>query len=298
MIKHGDTERYIIELFENAKGFLFEKDKYEIINIGKPRPSKGECKTDIYILAINKTTGLNRDFKISIKQNDADFLENKMSFSRATEVFGNEAKDVMIKSIKSVENSFFDDYLIYFKKFKRTEEKCIKIGWKFELLNKFGGERSGLLLLTDEQKIDVYSGTNLNIDKKNAKVNGIEICNSGVANFILKVENTNENLDFYTQNLKPIEEFAIQQNIYFACKAINYRAKKDKWDGNRPLSAFIKWSLINNLLSAEFVMDKPLEIKANEIGKNVRDILNELKIDATNFNELKKYIDKSVNFFE
>jgi hypothetical protein len=298
MSKHGETERSIIRLFKEEKEFIFEEEKYEIIDIGKPSPSKGECKTDIYILTNNLNTSLNREFKISIKQNDADFLENKMSFERATEVFGDEAKDVMIKSIKSVEKSFSDDFLIYFKKFKRTEEKCLKIGWKFELLNKHGGERSGLLVLTDEQKIDVYSGSNLNVNKKNSKVNGVEICDSGVANFILKVENTDEELDFYLKDLKPIEEFAITKDIYFACKAINYRSKVDKWDGNRPLSVFIEWSLVNNVLSAKFVIDRPLEVKANEVGENIRDILNQLKINSTNFIDLKKYIDKSVNFIE
>lgn len=298
MSKHGRTERSIVKLFEDAKEFVFEKDKYEIINIGKPRPNKGECKTDIYILTNNLTTGLNREFKISIKQNDADFLENKMSFERATEIFGEAAKEVMIKSIKSVEKSFSDDHQLYFKKFKRTEEKCIKIGWKFELLNKHGGERSGLLLLTDEQKIDVYSGSNLNKDKKNAKVNGIEICDSGVANFILKVENTDEDLDYYIKDLKAIEEFAITKDIFFACKAINYRSKVDKWDGNRPLSVFINWSLIDNFLSAEVVMDRPLEIKANEIGENIRSILNQLSINSTNFEDLKNHIEVNTNFIE
>lgn len=139
MSKHGETERSIINLFKSTRAFNFEEDQYRIINIGKPRPNKGECKTDIYILTRNLTKGLTKEFKISIKQNDADFLENKMSFERATEIFGNHAKDIIVKSIKSVEKSFFDDYLIYFRKFKRTEEKCIKIGWKFELLNKFGG---------------------------------------------------------------------------------------------------------------------------------------------------------------
>ena len=81
----------------------------------------------------------------------------------------------------------------------------MKIGWKFELLNKHGGERSGLLVLTDEQKIDVYSGSNLNVNKKNAKVNGVEICDSGVANFILNVENTDEELDFYSDPEKAMK---------------------------------------------------------------------------------------------
>lgn len=153
-----------------------------------------------------------------------------------------------------------------------------------------------MLKLTNEQKIDVYSGSNLDISKKNAKVNGIEVYNSGVANYILKVENTNEKLDFYIQDLKPIEEFAITKNIYFACKAINYRSKLDKWDGNRPLSVFIKWTLVDDVIKAEFIMDSPLETKANEIGENIREILNQLGINSKNFDDLKKHIGENVNF--
>lgn len=296
MSKHGETERSIIRLFENSNKFTFEKEIYKTVNIGKPRPCKGECKTDIYILAMNVISNETREFKISIKQNDADFLENKISFERAAEIFGEDAKDIISKSIKSVEKSFLDDNLIYFKKHKRTEEKCIKIGWKFELLNKHGGERSGKILMTNKQKIDVYSGSNLNAFKKNAKVNGEVINNSGVANYILNVKNTEEDLNFYVNDLEPIEEYAIKKDIYFACKAINYRSQVNKWDGNRPLSVFIDWRLENNILKGEFVMEKPLEVKANQIGENIRNLLNELDIDSTNFEKLKNHIDENNNW--
>ena len=300
MSSYKDTEESILELFKESKEFIFEQDKYEITDIGKPRPDKGtgECKTDIYILTKNRSTCLPREFKISIKQTNADFLENKMSLERAIEFFGDDAKDIMIKSIKSIKESFFSDKLIYFKKHKRTDEKCLKIGWRFDLLDKKGGDKSGLLVLTDEQKVDVYSGSNTNIDKKNSIVNGSVVRNSGVANFILIVEDTDEELDFYINNLKSIEEFAITQDIYFACKAINYRSKHDKWDGDRSLSVFIKWSLVNKILFAEFVMDKPLEVGANIVGNNIRDILNKLNISSENFIVLKKIIDKNINFAE
>jgi hypothetical protein len=45
MSKHGDTERYIVDLFRGNGKFTFENNNYKILNIGKPRPSKGECKT-------------------------------------------------------------------------------------------------------------------------------------------------------------------------------------------------------------------------------------------------------------
>ena len=33
----------------------------------------------------------------------------------------------------------------------------MKLGWKFELLNKLSGEKSGALKLTEEQKYDICS---------------------------------------------------------------------------------------------------------------------------------------------
>lgn len=296
MSNHGGTERYIIELFKDSKDFFFENEKLKIVKIGKPRPKKGECKTDVYILALNEANGKHKEIKISIKQNDADFLENKMSFERAVEIFGPRAKEILTESIKSVTDSFLEDFLVYFSKHIRTEEKCIKIGWKFEFINKNGGKRSGKIELDREQKINVYSGSNLNNEKKNSKVNGEEIINSGVANYILEVENTTGDLSYYINNMLPIEEYAEKQEIYFACKAINYRAQKNKWDGNRPLSVYIDWRLEEGKIKAEFVMDKPLEIKANVIGLNIQKILKELKIDSNNFNDLKNYLDINIVF--
>lgn len=294
MSKHGGTERFIIELFEAEKEFVFEGERLKILEIGKPRPAKGECKTDVYILALNETTGEKREIKISIKQSDADFLENKMTIERAAEIFGPQAKDILVKSIKSVEETFLEDFLVYFEKHAKTEKKCIKIGWKFEFINKPGGKRSGKIELTREQKIDVYSGSNLNIEKKNSKVGGKVIVNSGVANYILEVCGSTRDLNHYIQNMWDIEDYASKQDVFFACKAINYRAQKNKWDGNRPLSVYIDWGLENGKITANFVMDKPLEMKANEIGLNIQKILKTLNIADENFHQLNEFLDPNI----
>jgi hypothetical protein len=91
-----------------------------------------------------------------------------------------------------------------------------------------------------------------------------------------------------------IEDYASKQDIYFACKALNYRARPNKWDGNRPLSVYIDWKLEEGKLKAEFIMDRPLEKKGDEIGLNIQRILKELKIVSTNFNDLKDYLDTSI----
>jgi hypothetical protein len=293
MSNHGGTERFIIGLFEQAGEFVLEGEKLTIVKIGKPRPARGECKTDVYILGINEN-GDEKEIKISIKQSDADFLENKMSIERAKEIFGPQVKEILIESIESVKKDFLEDFLVYFSKYKRTEEKCLKIGWKFEFINKDGGLRSGMIELDHDQKIDVYSGSNLNIEKKNSKVNGEVILNSGVANYILEVCGTTRDLNHYVQNMWDIGDYASKQDIYFACKAINYRAQKNKWDGNRPLAVYIDWGLENGKVTAKLIMDRPLEIKANEIGINVQKILKELKIDLNNFEQLEGLLDTSI----
>ena len=151
------------------------------------------------------------------------------------------------------------------------------------------------MILNDSQKIDIYSGSNLKRDKKDSLVNNVVKTNSGVANYILEVENTKEDLNYYLDKLIPIEEFAVKQDVYFACKAINYRVKPDKWDGNRPLSVYVKWTLEDSKMKSELIMDNPLGIKANVIGGNIRDILKKLNISSENFEDLSPYLSKDIN---
>ena len=75
MSKHGETEKFIEKLFKEKGEFVFGGEKLNIVKIGKPRLAKGECKTDLYILATNEKSE-EKEIKISIKQSDADFLEN------------------------------------------------------------------------------------------------------------------------------------------------------------------------------------------------------------------------------
>lgn len=294
MINFGKTERTIKELFLETKEFKYEGAKYTVLKCGKPTPSKGECKTDVYVLA-QDDIGKQKEFKISVKQVDADFLENKISLGRAIEILGDEAQDIIEKSIAKIKKAFEDDYLVYFNSYKRTEALCLKIGWKFEFINKSGGEKCGIITLTEQQKMDIYAGTNLNPDKRNCAVNGEIIMDSGIANYIINVDIPNKELDYYLSKMQSIEGFAKEQKIYFVCKALNYRSGKDKWDGDRPLSVYVHWFLDNNnKLQGKLIFEKPLSTKGNVIGENIRNILATLKIDNNNFQELKSYLHEDV----
>lgn len=47
--------------------FLFRGEKYQVALCGKPRPARGECKTDVYIKGI-APNGEAKEIKISVKQ--------------------------------------------------------------------------------------------------------------------------------------------------------------------------------------------------------------------------------------
>ncbi|MTC26511.1 hypothetical protein [Providencia alcalifaciens] len=280
----SQTEKNLINLINSTSQFTWNNCIYDVIKASKPTTSRGECKTDVFI----KT--LQGNFKISIKQSNADFLENKISYERAKQIFGDDTDSILRSSIGTIEQSFQNHPLICFKKMGRTEEKTILLGWKFELLNKKGGDKSGVLQLTDEQKLNVYSGHLLSSDKRNASVDGQVIADSGVADYILEIDEVSgHDLQFYINKLKPIWDFSRQQTIYFACKALNYRSLVDKWDGDRPLAVYVDWYLHQGELKSSICYDQPLQVKGNVVGNRVREILNELNITSDNFDELKEY---------
>lgn len=237
----SDTERRLIDLLKVGVKFKFDGVEYTVSQPScKPTVVKGECKTDVYV----QTSSANGDrvFKISVKQQNADFLENKMSHERAVEIFGSQADAIIMRAIESIKENFLNTPIIYFERKGRTDAKSITLGWKFEFVNKIGGNLSASMQLTTRQIVDVYSGTSLPDDKKNAIVNGEEVTESGIADFILVVDqDKNMTIEDFEKGLMTIEKFVETEKptIYFACKALNYRVEKDKWDGDRPLSVYV-----------------------------------------------------------
>lgn len=126
-------------------------------------------------------------------------------------------------------------------------------------------------------------------------VNGQIIKNSGVANYILNIDDENLTQDTCLKMLQPIEEYAKFQTIYFACKALNYRFDRNKWDGPRPLSVYVDWFVDNGKLDAHLAFDNPLEHNGNEVGEKLRNILNELKIKK--FDDLRGVLSPNVKCY-
>lgn len=294
----SDTEKSLIDLFSKNDRFKYKDIVYSVKVVGKPSPSEGECKTDIYILA-DDDKGCSKEFKISVKQKNADFLENKIQLDRAIEIFGIDAQRIISKSIESVKKNFEDEFIIFFDKKGNTRAKSITLGWRFEILNKMSGKKSGLLKLSYDQKKEVYSGGNLSKDKKNSKILGLPVINSGIANFILIVDPIiKQDLDFYVNRLIPIEDFVKEKELYFCCRALNYRAEKDGWEGDRSLCVYVDWVLKDGKLFSALIYNDPLKKKGNEMAENIREILKTLKITKENFSDLEQFLDKNVNKYK
>lgn len=243
-MKSLDEEKRIIKLLSNSS-ILWKNKQHKIVVCEKPKYSRGEGKTDIYVLLDN-----NEELKISLKQKNADFIENKVSINRAKEIFGNSWSEI-ISSTASLLRSHFLERQIYFPEKKgRIEKGSYTLGWRLDITNKKSGELSVPFFFTGQQKEEILLGYNLDENKRNAFIDGKMVVNSGVANYILL-----ENDDFSTpqeiiNNLLTVQNYPI--SYYASFKAVNYRSETNKIDGNRPLAVYIDW------VTKEIIFSNPL----------------------------------------
>lgn len=279
MLSFGDAERRILSYFVRGTE-IFHKERNLIVQeAGKPTCLQGEPKTDIYVLASDNMGW--EEIKISYKKENADFLENKTNAERAEQLFGSNWRCIIEQSTIGIQDSFERRTRIYKERLGKTEKGAITLGWKFELMNKPSGDLSGNMMLTPEQVHDVYAGTNLSDDKRNATVNGRIIPNSGIADYILVSDCANSAQDVIDQMI-PIEEYVRRYpNIYFACKALNYRTFAKKYDGDRPLAVQVDWHIENGKLVSELIFNRPLEMNGNEIVERLSRCMDYLKIRTT-----------------
>lgn len=293
MAKFGEAERQIGAILCVGKTFMLDGELFTIIESGKPTCRKGEPKTDIYVAA-KAVSGKIIELKISYKKENADFIENKTSADRAKALFGDNWSDIIRKATESISNIFEGKKLIYKAGAGRTKKGAITLGWKYELLNKNGGELSGVVPLTREQIIDVYAGTHTSEDKRNANVNGKRIDNSGVANYILMNDEV-DTAQAVVDNLCSIEKYVdIHPVVYFACKALNYRTFERKYDGNRPLSVYVDWYIKDGKLCHKLVFNNPLNVGGDEVAVKLLDTLGKLGVETTNDIDNSMVDDRSI----
>ncbi|WP_075721792.1 hypothetical protein [Roseburia sp. 499] len=280
-----EAEEVVRKFFPKGTTFDYEGEEYMVIDSGKPLPQKGkgEPKTDIYVCA--QSEGTTKEFKISYKKKNADFLENKMKSDRAEQIFGANWKEIIEENTKRISDRFEETPVLFLDQRKKTEPGSMTLGWRFELFNKLQGGLSGKMEnMTRDQVYEVYAGKKLEERKRNAKVNGKVIPNSGTADYILVTDEVESAQDIINR-MQPIGEY-IDENpdIYFGCKALNYRSKKKKMEGNRALSVQVDWHVEDKKLSIDIEYEKPLMRDGKQMKAAVQTCLKLLqKKDATEF---------------
>jgi len=282
----SSLEKILQKVFKVGDEFRFENQLHTIKISGKPSPSRGECKTDLYLSTVDESNK-EHEFKISIKKDDYEFLENKISLDRATEIFGPPASEIISRATRKLKEKFKDSKLIY-PYDKEKEDFNITLGWKFELFKDTNRKLSCELELDRKQKLDVLCGTNLSEDKKNSSVSGEVIQCSGVANFIAEYPSDlgfleQQSVDYFVSKFESIEGYLDRANVIIngGFTALNYRSDKDKWDGNRPLAVWVEWSGVDSQLKCRMIYSDPLTIKGNEVGQKVQDLLSDCKLGVS-----------------
>lgn len=284
-----EAEEVVRKYFTKGTTFNYEGIKYTVINSGKPSPQKGkgEPKTDIYVLAQGDDTI--KEFKISYKKENADFLENKMKSDRAEQIFGEGWEEQIKGNIKQISEEFEEIPVLFLDSKGKTEAGSMTLGWRFELFNKPQGKLSGKMKnMTPDQVYEVYAGEKLEDRKRNANVNGKVIPNSGVAEYILVTDEVESAQDIINR-MQPISEY-IEENpdVYFGCKASNYRSVKKKMEGNRDLVVQVEWCVEDDKLRRNIEYEKPLMRDGKQMKSKVEECLRIMdKKDATEFHSIE-----------
>jgi hypothetical protein len=226
-------EKKLIDLFKKGEKVTYNGEEMQVLFASKPITitGGGEGKTDAYIL-LQKADGI-EEIKISLKQTNADFIENKLSSNRASKVFGENWGQILNEPIAELSQnlSTVDP---------ETKEGYLTLGYRLDITNKPTGNRSVKLPITHSQVVDLYSGKTLPDNLRNSYVHDHVRENSGVATHML-VANDFSSAQEILNNIQPVESYAKNNpDLYLVAKAVNLR-QGNKFDSARPLGLFYEW---------------------------------------------------------
>lgn len=273
-----ENEKRIIKLFKPGTKLLWHGKEVIVLECAKPVVSSGsgECKTDVWVCLNNGDT-----IKISVKKEDANYLENRISYERAIELFGQvfttsvcpDMFQLLIKDdLKLIENN---------ATWRKHTGKYLKftLGYHANITNQKNGKKTNksfFIPLDHETKVEILSGKKLPPNKKDCLINGRIVKDSGVAEYYLEKNVTDDTTgQEILDSLVPIEIQADVMDFYVTFKAVNafYDKEKNllKWDGDRPLAFYTAWT--HDLKKATLRKSRILKVKANERGKVLKKLL-------------------------
>ena len=271
-MKSLENENKVIEIFGRNKDFMYLGKRYQVVMVGKPRvqKGKGEPKTDVYLL-FRIDDEEDCEVKVTLKQKDFNFVENKVKMERFEMIVGEGngtekatmiARNVLQQDLDGILESCKPEHECIRKS---GEKPCTRytLGYRLDITNKSNGKRSFPLGLTLEQKMEVFSGARLEERKRNAVVCGKVIENSGVANMLLEMDLTgNETPQEILGALRPLSDETLYDDydLYGTLKAVNYYTN-GKYEHSRPLVLQVRY---DGEFKPEVYIDRPLLVNSTE----------------------------------
>lgn len=234
---YSKTETAVLSVFPPGERFTYQGKETTVVRSGKPVVQRGggEGKTDVYVGAVD-SSGNPYELKISIKQSNAEFLENKVGAPRLQAIFGDEWESRLAPS---------------FRKFADIVEKHVDnpitdkgmcLGYRVDFMTSDKRKLATEIELSPQEKQDILSGNTLPEVKRDSVVNGEVVAGSGVADYMFfgdadefpsKFSSAQDVVD----SLAPISDYARSDEckIYMTGSAVNLRPG-GKHEKGRPLA--------------------------------------------------------------
>lgn len=183
-------ERKVSAAFVPNDRIRYQNTNYTVKLSGKPDADKGgEGKTDAYILLVDEETAALREIKISIKDSNADMIENKIGKDRMNQIFPKERQAEISSQAIEVLQARIDsgEYMLNNGVPDENGQRVLTVGFLADLVEQGTAGANGVdFEATVDEVIEAWSGANLKLGQRHSSINGEKVENSGVANAILK----------------------------------------------------------------------------------------------------------------
>lgn len=284
-----DHEERIINVLSSDTTIFDPEDQsyYNLITVGKPIvQGGGECKTDVYALYENMDEpDIKMELKISAKKENADFLENKLREPTARNILGENWAEIIynaaIQCFSQADVQVFSPYA-----HGKTEAGSLMLGYRLDFLDKPGGDLSAPMITRYEDKLLVLSGGDeygsiMSYDKTNPYVNGQQIANAGIANYMFRGNDYPTSAQEIFDGLVSIYDYAYEMSdIWAAFKGVNYRMPVDKYE-SRWLAAYVDWFADDyGVIQGHVCYNEPLMYSARMIKDSLVGLLHSQGISS------------------
>lgn len=259
----------------------------------KPKTSSGSGspKTDVCFTAVDED-GNEKLFTLSLKQNNAAFVENKIQGARAEQLFGAHLTEVLQYLSAQLPSLVTEKNLSGIGTKNSSKGKTFRtLGFTIDLINQPKNgytvqtpmDEWDLPVDTEEMRRDIvkeaFSGSRTREGLRNATVNGVIVPNSGVAEYLL-IEGSGESFLNYSSiqdvmdRITPIDEYVDNgTQLFFKFHPINdYSTRSEEHYSGKgyELFAYVDWAIGDDGYEIPTLkLGNPFEKRASDVHREL-----------------------------